>query len=680
MPFSRKFRGFLQNLFFSRSVDADLDCEVHSHLEMLKDENICSGMSEDQAQRAARIAMGGIEQVKEQVREERVGNWLHSVFSDCRYALRQLRKSPAFSAIAVLTLALGIGATTAIFSVIYGVLIRPLAVPDAQQVVQLVLKYHGQVSQDAFTYREFRFLEEHSSWSRATAAFTHVGFNMSSSGSAARVSALHVSSDYFRVLGTTPFLGRAFTAEEDRDASARVVILGYGLWRQHFSGDRSVLGTAVHLNGAPYMVVGVMPPASADIQLDSVPSAFADLQHVDLWTTLAPVADSIGSGENLAVVARLQANLTLAEASSQLDALSQSFRDSYLEGEGKVQSVALSSVQQVMAGSVNTYLWILLAAVASLLLIACCNVSNLLLAQGAARSKEVAVRAAMGATRARLIRQFLSESLVLSALGCLFGFAVARVSLFGLLRFAPIQLPRVNEIHVDGWVFLFSLAVTIFAAAFSALVPSFQSAKLDVHVVLKEFSTQSSSSWQSGAFRRALVVAEIALSIILLIGASLLAQTFLNLLRVNPGFEPSGILSAEIWLTGSRYHSSPELNAFYNNLAARLKQLPGVQQSAIVSMGQPLERGGNIGLMVNGVHEGSMDIRAVTSDYFQTLRVAMKQGREFSRRTPQPESRLPLSTRPSFADFSTDQTPSAPRSRPKEKKKRPVASWVSPRT
>jgi putative ABC transport system permease protein len=631
MPRFVKVRSFLQNLFSLRRVDTDLDHEVHSHLEMLEEENLRAGMSQDEAQRSARIEVAGIEQVKEQVREQRLGNWLHSVFSDCRFALRQLSKNVAFSSIAVLTLALGIGATTAIFSVVYGVLIRPLAVPDAKRMVQLVLKYHGQVSQDAFTYHEFRFLQEHSPWSSATAAFTHVGFNMSSSDSAERISALHVSSDYFHVLGATPFLGRVFTAEEDRDPGARSVILGYGLWQQHFSGDRSVLGTTVHLNGTPYLVVGVMPPASADIQLDSVPPAFADLQHIDLWTTLAPVADSIGSGENLAVLARLQPNLTLAQASSQLDALSQSFRDSFLEGEGKVQSVALSSVQQVMAGSVNTYLCILLAAVASLLLIACSNVSNLLLAQVAARSKEVAVRTAMGASRTRLIRQFLSESLVLSALGCLFGFVVARLFLSCLLRFAPVQLPRVNEIHVDGWTFLFSLALTVFAGAVSAMVPSFRSAKLDVHAILKESSTQSSSGRRSGVFRGTLVVAEIALSIILLIGASLLAQTFLNLLRVNPGFEPSGLLSAEIWLTGSRYHSTPELTAFYNNLAARLEQLPGVEQSAVVSMGQPLERGGNIGLKVNGVQQGSMDIRVVTPDYFETLRVAMKQGRDFSR-------------------------------------------------
>jgi putative ABC transport system permease protein len=625
-----KLQSFLRNVFASRRAETDLDSEVRSHLEMLTEQNLRAGMPPDVAQRSARIELGGVEQVKEQVRDERVGNWFPSVVADCRFALRQLRKSPAFTFVAVLTLALGIGATTAVFSVIYGVLIRPLAVPEAQQVVQFVLKFHGDVNQDAFSYNEFRFLQEHTPWSRDLSAFAHVGFNMSAGSTAERVSALHVSSGYFEVLGATPFLGRAFNSEEDRDPGARVVILSYGLWQQHFAGDRAILGSTIHLNGDPYLVVGVMPPSSSDIQLDWIPPAFGDLQHVDLWTTIAPVANSVGSGQNLAVVARLRPNHTLAQASSQLETQNSAFLQDYPEGEGQQQSLALCSVQQIMSGTVSTYLWILLAAVGIVLLIACSNVSNLLLAQGSARSKEIAVRMAMGANRARLVRQFLSESMVLSSLGCLFGILVARLALFGLLRLAPSQLPRATEIHVDGFAFLFALAVTIFAGAISAIAPAFHAAQADVQITLKESSAQSSASRRSGIFRSALVVAEIGLSIILLIGASLLAQTFLNLLRVNPGFEPSRLLSGEIWLTGSRIHSTMELNAYYDSLATRLKQIPGVREVAMVSLGQPLERGGNDLVVVNGVPKGSMNVRVVTADYFQTLRVTIKQGRDFS--------------------------------------------------
>jgi putative ABC transport system permease protein len=625
-----KLQSFLRNLFRSREVEQDLNDELRSHLQLLTDQNFRAGMSREGAYRAARIELGGVEQVKEQVRDERLGGWLHSVLSDGGFAFRQLRKSPAFAVVAILTLALGIGATTAIFSVIYGVLIRPLAVPEARQVVQVVLKSHGEVNQDAFTYNEFRLFQQHSPWASSVAAFTHVGFNMSAGSGAERVSALHVSSDYFQILGAAPFLGRAFNSEEDRDTGARVVILGYSLWQQRFGSDRAILGSIIHLNGAPYTVVGVMPPASAAVQLDWVPPAFGDLQHIDLWTTLAPVGNTVGSGENLAVVARLQPGVTLAQASSQLATLNQTFLHDYPEGEAKQQTLALSSVQQIMAGNVSMYLWILIAAVAFVLLIACANVSNLLLAKGTARSKEIAVRSAMGASRRRLIRQFLSESMVLSSLGCLFGFVVAKLALSGLLLYAPIQLPRANEIHIDAFAFLFALAVTVFAGALSAIAPAFHAAKTDVQGTLKESSTQSSSGRRGGVFRNALVVAEIALSVILLIGAALLAQTFVNLLRVNPGFDPNGVLTGEIWLTGSRYRSIAELTTFYDNLTTRLKQVPGVQQVAIVSLGQPLERGGNNLMLVNGISRGSMNVRVVTADYFRTLRVAIKQGRDFS--------------------------------------------------
>jgi predicted permease len=620
----------LRSLFRKELLDRELHDELASHLEMHIEDNLRTGMPPEQARREALLKLGGLEQTKESIRDLRGLPLLETLFQDLRFALRTLRKNPSFAALTVLTLALGIGANTAIFSVIYGVLIRPLAVPEARQVVQLVLKDQGVVTQDAFTYHEFRYLQEHSRWSASVAAFTHVGFNLSSGNGAERVSALHVSSDYFRVLGASPFLGREFTRDEDGDPSARVVILGHSLWQHRFGGDPSVLGTAIHLNGSPYSIIGVMPSSSSNVQLDWVPPAFGDLQHVDLWTTLAPVADSVGSGENLALVARLAPGLTVARGSSQLDALTDPFRHEYLRGEAQRQALALTSIQKVMAADISIYLWILLAAVAFVLLIACANVSNLLLAQGTSRSKEIAVRAAMGASRTRLIRQFLSESLVLSGLGCFFGFLVAKLALFSLLHFAPIQLPRVAEIHVDGWVFLFALAVTLLAGALSGIVPAFHTAKSDVNLTLKESSTQSSGSRRSGFVRKALVVAEIALSIILLIGASLLAETFLNLLRVQPGFEPSGLLSAEIWLTGSRYHSTRELSSFYDNLATRLKQVPGVQQVAIVSLGQPLERGGNNDVIVNGTSFGAMSCRVVTSDYFQTLRVAIKRGRDFS--------------------------------------------------
>ena len=360
-----------------------------------------------------------------------------ALWRDLRCAVRFLRQSPAFTLVAVLTLALGIGASTATFSVIYGVLIRPLAVPEAHQVVEVVLKYQGELSEDAFTYPQFRYLQDHSQWPAAIAAFTHVGLNLSSDNGTQRVSALHVSSDYFSALGAHPLLGRDFSREEDRDPSARVVMISHTLWAQQFGSDAAVLGKTIHLNGRAYRVVGVMPPALADVQLDLVPLAFGDLQRVDLWTTLAPVAESVGSGTNLEIVARVKPGTTVQQAAAQLDTLTPSFENDQLEGEGRKQVLGLSSVQNVLAGDVSTYLWILLGAVSFVLLIACANISNLLLARASGRTKEVALRSALGADRGTLVRLFLSESLLLAAVGGVAGLLVAQIVAAGLVRFAP---------------------------------------------------------------------------------------------------------------------------------------------------------------------------------------------------------------------------------------------------
>jgi putative ABC transport system permease protein len=553
-----------------------------------------------------------------------------TLLRDLRSAVRFLRQSPAFTIVAVLTLALGIGANTAIFSVIYGVLIRPLAVHEAHQVAEVVLKYQGELSEDAFTYQQFRYLQDHSQWPAAIAAFTHVGLNLSSNTGTQRISALHVSSDYFSALGAHPLLGRDFSREEDRDRSARVAILSHSLWAQQFGSDPAVLGKSIQLNGGAYRVISVMPPAASGVQLDFVPPAFGDLQRVDLWTTLAPVADTVGSGENLEIVARVKPGTTAQQAAAQLDTLTASFQKDQLEGEGRKQVLGLSSVQNVLGAEISTYLWILLGAVSFVLLIACANISNLLLARASGRTKEVALRSALGADRGTLVRLFLSESLLLAAVGGVAGLLVAQITAAALVRFAPVQLPRATEIRIDGWAFLFALVVTIISGVLAGIVPGLQASKSDVSTMLKENAAQSSATRRGGRFREGLVVSEFALSLILLIGAALLGQSFVNLLQVNPGFQTKGLLSAEIWLTGTRIHSTAELTSFYNKLTARLKQLPGVQDAAIISSGQPLERGGNVGMTVNGSPSESTDFRVITPEYFRTLGVALQRGRDFA--------------------------------------------------
>ncbi|HEV1993186.1 MAG TPA: ABC transporter permease [Candidatus Acidoferrum sp.] len=555
---------------------------------------------------------------------------MSTIWQDLRYAIRVLAKSPGFTAVAVLTLALGIGANTAIFSILYGVLLRPLPFHEPDHLYGVTLNLKGELSETSFTFHQFEYIKQHSQWYEGMAASTPVGFNLSAEGTAQRVTALHITSDYFKVLGAQPYLGRDFQAEDDRAGSAPTAILSHHLWQQHFGRETSIVGKTIRLDGEPYLVIGVMPAGYGNNQSGFVPSEFAQFQHVDLWAMMAPVAKTIGSGENLDVIARLKPGVTPEQARAQIDALSDSFRKDQLEGRARAQNLALYSLQKVIGGEVSSYLWILLGAVSFVLLIACANVANLLLARGAGRLQEVAVRTAMGATRGRLIRQFLTESLLLALAGAGAGLLLAQVSFNSLLALAPVQLPRLNEIHVDLWAFLFAVSIAVSGGILFGMAPAIQAARTDVHSMLKIGTSRSTAGSWSGRMRGALVAAEIALSLILLVGAGLLGETLLNLLRVPAGIDPKGVLSAEIWLTGSRYRSTAELATFFETVANRLKSIPGVQNATVVASGQPLERGGNIPVKVNGAFWGSVEYRVVTPEYFRTLHVAMLQGHEFT--------------------------------------------------
>lgn len=544
---------------------------------------------------------------------------MDTLWKDLRYALRTLGKNKGFAAIAVLTIALGIGANTAIFSVIYGVMLRPLPLPSPARLYQLELEYRGDLNQTNFAYSHFQFFRENIHWCSAIAAFTRVGFNLSGVSDSERISALHVSADYFRLLGVQPFLGRDFQPEEDRGGGSLVVVLSHALWQRHFGSDPSVIGRAVQLDGKSYTVVGVMP------------AGLDDVQNVDLWTTLAPVAHTIGSGLNLDIIARLKPDVTPQQARAQIASLDPSFQNLQAEVLEKDNRLAIYPMQKIIGAEVGSYLWILLGAVSFVLLIACANVANLLLARGAARAKEVAVRTALGASRSRLVRQFLMESLLLALLGGSFGMLLARFSLGWLLNLVPVELPRINEIRVDGFTFLFVLGITLLTSMFFGLAPAFHSAKANLNSMLKEGVGRATGGIRGGRLRATFVVSEITLSLILLVGAALLSETFLNLLRVDPGFDPSHVLSAEIWITGSRYHSSAQLSALFDDLSNQLKRIPGVEEAAVVSAGQPLERGGNMPITASGDSEpDSVDYRVVTPNYFKTIRTPLFQGRGFS--------------------------------------------------
>ncbi|MEP6472575.1 MAG: ABC transporter permease [Gemmatimonadota bacterium] len=539
------------------------------------------------------------------------------MLEDLKYALRSLRRSPGFTTVVILTLALGIGANTAIFSLLYGVMFRPLPYPEPERLVGVVQVWDGQRSEQGVTYREFRYLADQSPVFSDIAASASVGLNLFSGGLASRISALRVSASYFPTLGIQPALGRNFLAEEDQPGAGGTVVLSHGLWQRRFGGDAAVIGRTVSLDGQPFVVVGVMP------------ATFHPDADTELWTTLAQVARTIGNGQNLGLIARLKPGMTLASARAAERTVLTAFQAEFKPGMPKEASTDLESWRVLVAGDRQVPIQLLFGAIGLVLLIACANVANLVLGRGAARTRELAVRAAIGATRQRLLRQLMTESLVLSLAGGLLGLLLAVWSLDALLALVPEGLPRIGEIRIDGWALLFTLGLSVLTGLLFGAIPGWQSARGALHDSLREGSGRTTGTGAQGRLRHALVELEVAVSLILLVGAGLLTRTFANLVHTEPGFETGHVTSAEIWLTGSKYDSTIAIHNFYGELTRRIEAIPGVTSAAIVEAGLPLVRGGNVGATFNGdlEHHHSIDYRTVTEGFFGTLGVPLRQGR-----------------------------------------------------
>ncbi len=538
--------------------------------------------------------------------------------NDLRYALRTLAKSPGFTTAVVLTLALGIGANTAIFSVFYGVLLRPLPYAEPDRLVGLAQTYPGGRGAKRVTYVQFQFLERHVPMFASVAAAASVGFNLSNGAQADRVYGLRVSKDYFRVLGVAPALGRAFVADEDQPHGPEAIILSHGLWRRRFGGDRGVIGRTILLDGTATTVVGVMPPA------------FRSPNGAEAWSTLAQVGPSVGGGSNLSVIGRLGSGLTLAQARSGMGLLTEPFRTEFSRSVSKDITLDLDPYRAQVASDLRTPARVLLGAIGFVLLIACANVASLMLGRAAARGHELAVRAALGATRNRLARQLLTESVLLGLVGGAVGLLVAGWGVNLLLALEPNALPDTTDIRLDGWALGFAFVLSLATGFAFGAMPAWQATQTGPHELLKESSTRMAGTARGGRLRHALVVGEIALSLVLLVGAGLLIQTFARLIGTNPGFDPHHVVTAEIWLTGTRYDSTPRIAAFYRDLTSRLEGVPGVEATAVVEAGLPLQQGGNATVVLDGETRWSIDYRSITPGFFETLGVPLIQGRDFT--------------------------------------------------
>jgi putative ABC transport system permease protein len=553
---------------------------------------------------------------------------MKTLWQDLRYGWRVLLNSAGFTVVAVLTLALGIGANTAISTIVYGVLLRPLPFPQPDRIVQLAESYKDQSDEMDLSSAELKRLREYSGPFERIAGYTPVGFNLSTATQAEHVNGLHVSSEYLSVLGVHPAVGRDFLEEEDRGDGQRVALISHSLWERRFASDPATLGQQIFLNGDPYTLIGVMPAG-----FNANATTFDSGPAPQVWAPLALVAKSAGSGENIGVIARLKKETTKAQLAAQMDIVARDFRVQFPNVVGQQLVLSFVPYQVMIGAAVRPYLLVLLGAIGFVLLIACANVANLLLARGGSRGREIAVRISLGASRMRLFCQLFTESMLIALLGGALGLLLANAGLSSLLAMAPVSLPRLDDIHLDARVFAFTFLISLLTGALFGLAPAIYATRTNLNDTLKEGAGRASAGAGRARLRQALVIGEFALSLVLLTGAGLMIATFAKLLNTNPGFDPHHVLTMQFWLNGSKYNSTPAIARFYRALEQRTEILPGVEATGIVAAGLPLERGGNNGVRIAGPNESewiSMDYREITPEYFHAIGMPLKQGRFFT--------------------------------------------------
>ncbi|HEY7500066.1 MAG TPA: ABC transporter permease [Vicinamibacterales bacterium] len=551
---------------------------------------------------------------------------VETFWQDARYALRTLRRAPAFALAALVTLALGIGANAAIFSVVHAVLLRPLPYPEPERLVQFVRRHPGG-PQDGQTGRRYLFFRDHSDAAVMAAWRNPTGINLVAGDSAEFVRMMPVSKEFFDVFGVRPALGTAFTADHDRAGGPAAAILSHGLWLRRFGGGRDAIGQSIVLGEQSHVVLGVMPPS------------FSWLSPADLYVPLRPSTTGPGGGFNYGVVARLRSGITLeqanASAAATWQAMSVEFPNQILKGE---LPSGFEPLQKNLAKDVRAALLTILGAVALLLVIACANTANLLLARTAGRGREIAVRAALGAGRGRIVRQLLTESVILAVGGGVLGVLLAYWAVPVLLTLTPPGFRVYQEVRLDTTVLSIALAIAIATGLVFGLAPAVAVSHASLVDAFRETGAGAISSGRSAWVRRTLVVAEIALCMLLLVGAGLLVKTFIRIRAIEPGFDLTNVVTARMSLQGERYATPESYLRFFEQGIERLRRIPGVRSAAVVN-GVPIERGLNLNVDILDVLDGSgklrfedalTDWRYVSVEYFSTMGMRAASGRTFN--------------------------------------------------
>ncbi len=553
---------------------------------------------------------------------------MESLLQDVRFGFRMLFKRPAFTAIVVVVLALGIGASTAIFSVVNAVLLRPLPYKNADRLTWIwETNPQAEIEHEPLSTPNYLDYKTQNQSFEDMGAFAPSSITLTAAdGEPERIPCAYVTDGFFSTLGAEAVAGRTFTPEEDKPNNTRFVVLSHGLWQRRFNSDPALISKAITLNGNPFTVVGVMP---ADFQTPT-PGARRPPQ---MWMPLgADYAKDARRGDFLGVIARLKPDVSLEQARTDMNVIAARLAEQYPQENAGFSIIALS-LHERFVGDVRPTLIVLFGAVGFLLLIACVNVANLLLARSASRQKEIAIRTALGAKRWRVAQQLLTESVILSLAGGALGLIVGIWGVELLIALAPTSIPRLAEVTVDGRVLGFALLVSVVTGILFGLAPALQASNPNLNETLKEGGRGGAEGVRGGRLRRVLVAAEVALALVPLIGAGLMVRSFMKLQDVNPGFNPDRMLTVNLLLPGSKYKENAQVNTFYQQLLGEVKAMPGVEATSAIDT-IPLSGGGNVlAFQIENRPVESIDktpdaeVRVVTHDYFNTMNIPLVRGR-----------------------------------------------------
>ena len=632
MPLFVKMRSFLRNLFLSRRVEADLDNEVRSHLELMTAENMLAGMGPEEARRAARIELGGVEQVKEQVRDERAGHWVQSVIADCRFGIRQLRKNPGFSVVAIIALALGIGFSTIIFSIFYNGVLHPFPYRDAERLTVIGIT---DTQHNSERFREMYHLDEVAAFRKQSqtfediVAYSGVDLFYLHQGTSEQLNGCVVTPNVMEFWGVAPLLGRGIGEQDAQAGASPVALLSYAFWKSAFHEDKRVLGTTITLNKQDRTIIGVMPRRfglyGADVYVPLAwnrpePKSFAEAmdQHDPMFFFATGL---------------VKRNVSRERAAADIQVIAKQLATLHARDYPEHFQMTARPMNEVIVDDFKQTLFLLIAAVVLLLLISSSNVASLLLTHHSARAREIAMRSALGASRGRLIRQLFVESLVLGLAGCLAGCLLAYLGL-QVVRLVPgINVPGEADMSLNVPVLIFAVLLSFLTTLLFGLSPTFLAVKKDLRTSLQGAGVNASGSRSGGRIRAGLVVGQVALSMVLLVFAGLMIRSFIAVSNFDPGIRTQGLLHVRVQFPAHQYDSVDSKRAFFEQLLPRICRLPGVTSSA-VSIGFPFMGGPRSDeVTIPGKpHDKhwTTNFDAVSEDYFSALGLQLLRGRLLS--------------------------------------------------